>query len=730
MTNQTDKTFITNENEATLLNRFQTLIKDTKFFDVLVGYFYTSGFHALYKSLEKTEKIRILIGIGTDKKTAVAVMDANARQQQTKIEFSHAEAQNKFAEQLVVEMENAADEKEIEQGARKFLEWLQSGKLELKAYPTANLHAKVYIMSFAEDDRDKGRVITGSSNFTQAGLVDNLEFNVELKTAADHTFAKEKFDELWADAVDIKERYIETIKQRTWLNDDITPYQLYLKFLYEYFEDELSQKEEINLEKIPEGFMRLEYQDQAVLNAKKIMLEYGGVFISDVVGLGKTYISAMLAKQLDGKTLVLAPPALLDENHPGSWSTVISDFNVYADCKSLGKLEQILEMDLAKYKNVFIDEAHRFRTEGNQTYETLAKICRGKRVALVTATPLNNTPQDILSQIKLFQNATRSTIPGVQNLQGFFARLDNNLKGLDRQNDRTEYLAVTKENARAIRQSILKYLMVRRTRAEIENYFSDDLKTQGLNFPTVKDPVRAYYQFNKKESKTFGETVQLIAKKIRYARYTPMLYFAGEIPPDMPGKQSQANLQRFMKILLIKRLESSFHAFRKTIDRFIKTHEIFLANLEKGDVYISTGNAAKLFELLESDNDDAIQKYVDDKKANKYSSEGFKDNLLAHVKNDLAVLHLIKKSWKGITRDPKLLSFIDLLKNEAVLQENKIIVFTESKETAEYLVENLEKEFPGEPLVFNGSSGAAVRKKVLDNFDARAHKPKMIIGFW
>ena len=377
----------------------------------------------------------------------------------------------------------------------------------------------------------------------------------------------------------------------------------------------------------------------------------------------------MLTKQLDGKTLVLAPPALLDENHPGSWSTVISDFNVYADCKSLGKLEQILEMDLAKYKNVFIDEAHRFRTEGNQTYETLAKICRGKRVALVTATPLNNTPQDILSQIKLFQNATRSTIPGVPNLQRFFTRLDNNLKGLDRQNDCTEYLARTKENARAIRQSILKYLMVRRTRAEIENYFSEDLKTQGLNFPTVKNPVRAYYQFNKKESKTFGETVQLIAKKIRYARYTPMLYFAGEIPPDMPGKQSQANLQRFMKILLIKRLESSFHAFRKTIDRFIKTHEIFLANLEKGDVYISTGNAAKLFELLESDNDDAIQKYVDDKKANKYSSEGFKDNLLAHVKNDLAVFAPYKKVMERHNSRPEIFVFCKIIKNRKSIAE-------------------------------------------------------------
>ena len=67
---QTDLTFITNEKQRSLLKRFQVLIKDTRFFDVLVGYFYTSGFHALYKSLEDTEKIRILIGISTNPQTS------------------------------------------------------------------------------------------------------------------------------------------------------------------------------------------------------------------------------------------------------------------------------------------------------------------------------------------------------------------------------------------------------------------------------------------------------------------------------------------------------------------------------------------------------------------------------------------------------------------------------------------------------------------------------------
>ncbi|GAJ06313.1 unnamed protein product, partial [marine sediment metagenome] len=255
--------------------------------------------------------------------------------------------------------------------------------------PSANIHAKLYIMTFSESDRDAGRVITGSSNFTKAGLLDNLEFNVELKNRSDYEFALEKFNELWDDAVDLKDRYQDTIQIKTWLNNNITPYELYLKFLYEYFQDDLKQAEEIFYKYVPKDFMKLEYQEQAVLNAKKILQEYGGVFISDVVGLGKTYISALLAQQLDGRHLVIAPPMLLDKDSPGSWPNIFSGFKEQADFESLGKLDKLLKRDITKYKNIFIDEAHRFRNESNTTYEMLARICRGKRVILVTATPYN-----------------------------------------------------------------------------------------------------------------------------------------------------------------------------------------------------------------------------------------------------------------------------------------------------------------------------------------------------
>ncbi|MEA1959396.1 MAG: phospholipase D-like domain-containing protein, partial [Chloroflexota bacterium] len=239
----TDKTFITNEDEQNLKERFRVLIKDTRFFDVLVGYFYTSGFHTTYKSLEKTEKIRILVGMGTSRQTYELVQASQTPVQET-LGFSHAETKDKFSNEVASEMENSEDDVNVADGVKRFVEWINNGKLEIKAYPSSNIHAKLYIMTFVEGDKDVGRVITGSSNFTQAGLVDNLEFNVELKNSADYNFALAKFNELWAEAVDLKDIYIDTIQNKTWLNDTITPYELYLKLLYEYFRDKINRDQE------------------------------------------------------------------------------------------------------------------------------------------------------------------------------------------------------------------------------------------------------------------------------------------------------------------------------------------------------------------------------------------------------------------------------------------------------------------------------------------------------
>ncbi len=177
----TDLTFFTNEKDSTLLQRFKvTLENNTQFFDVLVGYFRTSGFFHLYKSLEKVEKIRILVGINADRETHDLL--TRAKEEQIAIKFSHKETNDVFSEEVAREMEESEDNVDVELGVQKFIEFIKYGKLQIRAYPSGDIHAKVYIIrKDTNKSEDYGRVITGSSNFSYSGLHDNLEFNVELK---------------------------------------------------------------------------------------------------------------------------------------------------------------------------------------------------------------------------------------------------------------------------------------------------------------------------------------------------------------------------------------------------------------------------------------------------------------------------------------------------------------------------------------------------------------------
>lgn len=279
---------------------------------------------------------------------------------------------------------------------------------------------------------------------------------------------------------------------------------------------------------------------------------------------------------------------------------------------------------------------------------------------MVSATPYNNSPKDILAQIKLFQNSRKSTIPGVADLEGFFTELDRRLKKVDRQEDYDQFLDITRSNAKEIRDKVLKYLMVRRTRTEIEKYFAEDLKKNNIQFPEVEDPQPLYYQLNDDEDRIFMQTVELITQKFKYARYTPLLYL--KKPVSDLEVQSQKNMGGFMKVLLVKRLESSFYAFRKSIDRFIHSYEMFIKEYEKGDVYISKGYINKIFELLEQGDDEAVQKLIEEGKAEKYESKDFVPHFVTDLKNDLKILRQIKSMWQTIERDPKLETLLDNLK--------------------------------------------------------------------
>ncbi len=729
-----DLTFFTNEPASTLLDRFLITLKDTRYFDIIVGYFRTSGFFRLYQSFEPIEKIRILVGLNTDGKTFEIIDESKSSfGVQTQIDFNSSSGletnqntREKYSSYVINELEKSEDSFDVELGVKKFIEFLQSGKLEIRAYPSKDIHAKVYILRFGENDRDYGRVITGSSNFSESGLIANREFNVELKNSADVIFALEKFEELWKDSVDISKDYIETVHTKTWLNDIITPYELYIKFLYEYFKEKISvDKEKLFKRYTPIHFKELEYQAEAVKDAKAKLEAYGGVFISDVVGLGKTFISALLANELDGYNLVIAPPVLLDEANPGSWKNVFSDFKIAADFESIGKLEKIIKKGTEKYKNIFIDEAHRFRSESNITYEQLAQICRGKRIILVSATPLNNTPSDILSQIKLFQSGRNSAIPNIKNLDAFFKTLVNKLKGLDRQTNKDEYISIVKDNAKQIRDNVLKYLMVRRTRNEVNKYFSEDLKQQKLKFPDVEDPRPVLYQFDEKINYAFDYTVKALTNpSFTYSRYSPLLYLHNKDELSQIQELSQRNLKSLMKILIIKRLESSFFAFKNTLKNFIRSYEAFIKAFNDGNVYISKGYINKIFEYLEDEDYNSIERLIEEDKADVYEASLFNEQLKMNLEYDLNSLKQIQALWVDIDTDPKLDELIYLLKSDPVLKSAKLIIFTESKDTAVYLESELHKVFGKSVLAFTGQSTSGVKEKIIDNFDAKVRHPK------
>jgi superfamily II DNA/RNA helicase len=706
-----DLTFFTNEPERNLYDRFSKILKsNTQFFDILVGYFRTSGFYNLYTAMQDVEKIRVLVGLNVDQRTVEII---NQSQHELVIEtLSHKEAKDVFAHRVESEFTDSEDVSEVEKGVRIFIDWLKSGKIEMRMYTEAPLHAKVYIMrkNMNVVPDTFGSVITGSSNFSSAGLKNNLEFNVELKDSRDVEFALERFEELWSKSVDIKDIYIDTVQEKTWLKNDITPYELYLKTLYEFFKEEINQdKEAIMDDLLPDGYMRLQYQLDAVTQAKKTLASYNGVFISDVVGLGKTYICAMLAKSLrKSRKLIICPPVLVNY-----WERVLREFDVVAKVISLGKLERIIEDDeFNRYEYVFIDEAHRFRNQDTEGFKLLHQICYNKKVVLISATPINNYSSDIENQIYLFQAKHNSNIiPNVKNIEAFFGRLDGNLKKLAK--GTPAYFEQLRKNSKIIRDTVLRHIMIRRTRKEIVEFYADDLEKQGLSFPELGTPEKIVYTFDDMVDEVFKETIGVI-RNLDYARYTPLLYLEDN-KKYASSLVAQRNMSGFMKAILVKRLESSFYAFKMTLERFIESYRRFIDMCNNGDVYISKD--IKIYDLLDNGDDAKLLQLVEDERVQHFKVNEFNNLFIPSLERDLAMLIRLKEHWSKISVDPKLEQFISELNTNPILQKKKIIIFTESKETAVYLGESLQELFGKRVVVFSGESSEYLKKEIEMSFN-------------
>ena len=191
--------------------------------------------------MEGIEKIRILVGLNVDRYTVDIIDSANG-------DLTIKEATEHFTKKVQKEFDDSPTTAEIEKGVYNFIDWLKSGKIEMRMYVDAPLHAKVYIMRKDPEKSDyMGSVITGSSNFSEAGLINKLEFNVELKDAYDVEFALNRFENLWKDGITIEDAYIDTATNNTWLRNDITPYEIFLKTLYEFFCEEITADKNMNI---------------------------------------------------------------------------------------------------------------------------------------------------------------------------------------------------------------------------------------------------------------------------------------------------------------------------------------------------------------------------------------------------------------------------------------------------------------------------------------------------
>ena len=263
--------------------------------------------------------------------------------------------------------------------------------------------------------------------------------------------------------------------------------------------------------------------------------------------------------------------------------------------------------------------------------------------------------------------------------------------------------------------------MVRRTRNSINKYYQKDLKINNLEFPTVHAPHPVYYEFDEYINEVFDKTLELITTNLTYAKYRP-LAIEYQKEPDIKYSNSQNMMGNFIKILLIKRLESGSYAFKKSIDNSIRIHENAIKVFkQKGEFYTSRDYNWKIFDLIEDDDVDKIEDLINEGKVKRYLKDEFTDDFILDLENDLNILTHIRKKWSTINDYPKRTRLIDLL-NGNKLKNKKIIIFTEFIDTAEDLHKLIKERCSDKVKLYTGKSSKDDMDDVLFNFDANVKK--------
>ncbi|MCK9304171.1 MAG: helicase-related protein [Bacteroidales bacterium] len=755
--------FFTNQNDNSLLKKFEgvfTNIESIRHFDALVGYFRASGYFKLRAFLDKIPKIRILVGINVDR-----LIKKYHDKGQLYLE-NPEETKADFLEEIIKNIQEANYDEFTENGILQFIDDLVSGRIELRAHPKKKIHAKVYIFRSASfNEYAPCEVITGSSNLTDAGLgvnpESNYEFNVSLRDYEDVKFAADEFESLWNESVPILKAEAERIRKQTYLRDDFTPFELYIKMLTEYFGKRVDY-DPYNIDLLlPPKYIRLKYQSDAANQGYAIMMKHNGFILADVVGLGKTIIACMIIKKFvyengtHTKVLVVVPPAIED-----SWRRTVKDFELdnHFTFITIGSLHKIIDRDNYSYPNpeeidlIVVDESHKFRNDYTEMYLALQEICKKsrsraaengdtrKKVILISATPLNNRPQDIENQLYLFQDRRDSTLENIRNLQEYFKPINEQYKKLAYEKELN--IKKLKSLFQKLRDDVVEPLVIRRTRTDIENNkeYLEDLNTQGIKFPKVGDPIALYYELNGKQSELFYDTVSLITNLdekgnkidgLGYYRYRAIEFLSKEEDRKMYGnvESISGRLSAIMKTLLVKRLESSFYAFTQSLSRFQKAIDNMLGMFDDDRIYIAPDlDINKLLE--EGLSYDEIEAKINEKGGNnkEYKKNAFDKNFIVLLKQDKEKVDDLIERWSRVKEDPKLIEFAKHIQNEFFKPKQnisgKLIIFSESKETAQELTIKLSRVTKKKVLKVSAENRMYVENIIRDNFDANLEEEK------
>lgn len=654
------------------------------------------------------------------------------------------QAVEKFAEQLTWAVPSASDQK----GLRQLLEDLEAGLVKVKFYSRELLHAKLYVVHTGEGAVKSWRGVVGSSNLTNAGLRGQGELNLE---ETDHQLTGELaqwFSDRWDDnfSIDVSEWLAETLRNSWAAPVQPEPYLIHLKMAYE-----LSQEARSGLAMdIPAGFapVLLEYQANAVKVANKMLDQRGLVVIGDVVGLGKTMVGSAVAASQPGSTLVICP-----KNLRSMWESYFHRFDIPGRVLSLSMARKELP-EMRHYGLVIIDESHRLRNHNTKTWQAVREyIERGdSKLMLMTATMYNAYHSDIAGQLGLKLSPHDSLGLRPESL----IEQDGEIEVAKKTGGQLDTLkAFSQSPFNEDWQKLLGIFLIRRTRRFVEENFgewNDREKTFVMHYPSGEEyrfpkriPKPLTYEGGKNDpgdrlasAENFDAMAELTYARYRLGKYlkTNVVVSGAELEELIHDLKKSVNSHSgFIRTTALKRLTSSAQAFLLTLDRMLLRSYVLAHALEYG-LPIPIGTLANsAYEIGEDDpgddeeftdvedaallSDSAHSAYSGSVKSPEewkllaektYDHLASKDHpgvrwaraewfdhesLLKDVRSDAGVMQAIISehgNWDPAS-DSKLsalASFVNSLE-----KGKKAIVFSEYKDTIDYLFAHLPKMAPG-----------------------------------